>query len=159
MQIQADAGVCQFEEANLERTVTAVRNSVFFELSHALPCRLAMACNVPKLQHKLGHSSCIFASIHLSYKHSLPIKGILLLLDLPVLSASKRTNSWPRLTFVSLLLLRLCLPRYDTSLAPCFLVLGLCRFFGCLVGFVRWCLALMPGSYLLSVPIYIIQLR
>ena len=56
MQIHADAGVCQFEKANLEQTVTAVCNVVFFELSHTLPCRIVMARSVPKLQHKLGRS-------------------------------------------------------------------------------------------------------
>ena len=66
MQLHADAGVCHFENANLEQTVTYFGEAVFLDISHAVPSYIAVARNVPKLRRMLGHSLHILASTNIT---------------------------------------------------------------------------------------------
>ena len=148
MQLHADACECQLE--SLEQPATVVGKVVFFELSHTLPSCKAIVRQLSTapahawmlLTHMGNHQHC-YTNTHC------PQKGISLLPDHHDLSASRRMNSKPRFTpfHSSFAPAWIALPRYEPG---CFVV--------CVLGwlfllFLVLCLALVPGSYLPSVPI------
>ena len=154
MQLHADASVCHLERANLEQPETVVGKVVFLELTHTLPSCKAI---VRKRSTAPAHAWMLLAHMgnhqHCHTNTRCPQKGISLLPDHHVLSASRRTNSKPRLTPFSL---DFCFGLDSPSeirtrlfgVLCLGLVLGLVGF-----GLVVLCLFLVPGSYLLSIPI------
>ena len=149
MQLHADACECHLKRANLEQSETVGGKEVFFELCHTLPSCKAI---VRQLSTAPAHAWMLLAQMgnhqHCYINTHCRQKGISLLPDHHGLSAS-RMNSKPRLTPVSLnFCLDLDSPSEIRTRLFGVLCLGLVGF-----GFVVLCLVLVPGSYLLSIPI------